>query len=108
MQFKTIILSLITLLITSCASINSVSLTPIPADRSQLVTAETSKTIFLGFNFNNDFADNLVGDLKSKCPNGIVSGVLTKDEVIHYFIVHTRKITATGYCIQNVAAQKTK
>lgn len=91
--------------LSSCASVNSVSLTQIPAERNNVVTAESSKTIFLGFNFNNDFVDLIVTDLKSKCPNGKVTGILTKDEVISYFLVYTRKITATGFCNQQTAAK---
>lgn len=83
-----------------CASVNSVSLTPIPKDRSKQVSAEVSKTIFLAFNFDNDYVEPIVTELKSKCPQGMVTGILTKDEVIHYFIVHTRRVTATGYCLQ--------
>lgn len=81
-----------------CASVNSVSLTPIPANRSNQVRAEVSKTIFLAFNFDNDYINPLVEDLKRQCPNGIVSGILTKDETISYVLVFTKKVTATGYC----------
>lgn len=42
------------LFLTSCASVNSVSLTPIPEKRNNIVTSEVSKTIFLAFNFNNN------------------------------------------------------
>lgn len=81
-----------------CASVNSVALTPIPSKRDNQVRAQVSKTIFLGFNFDNDFIDPLVDDLKRQCPNGVVSGILTKDETISYFIVFTKKVTATGFC----------
>jgi hypothetical protein len=81
-----------------CANVQSVSLTPIPANRSKVVKAEVSKTIFLAFNFNNDYVEPLVEDLKSQCPNGVVSGILTKDETIAYVIVFKRHITATGFC----------
>lgn len=81
-----------------CASVNSISLTPIPAARTKMVKAEVSKFIFLGFNFDNDFVEPLVNNLKQQCPQGTVSGILTKDEVISYFLAHTRKVTATGYC----------
>lgn len=87
-----------TLLATGCASVNSVSLTPIPAKRSQMVRAEVSKTIFLAFNFDNDFVDPLVEDLKRQCPNGVVSGILTKDETIAYVLVFKKRVTATGFC----------
>lgn len=95
---KWIVFSLVALQLAGCASINSVSLTPIPANRKKEVKAEVSKTVFLGFNFNNDFLDPLVDKLKSQCPEGVVSGILTKDEVISYVLVFTRKVTATGYC----------
>lgn len=92
---------LIAMTLSACASINSVSLTPIPANRSKEVRAEVSKTIFLAFSFDNDFINPLVDNLKSQCPNGVVSGILTKDEVISYIFVFTHRVIATGYC--NVA-----
>ena len=84
--------------IVGCAHINSVSLTPIPAQRSHPVKAEVSKTIFLAFNFDNDYINPLVDDLKSQCPNGVVSGILTKDETTGYLIVFVKHVTATGFC----------
>ncbi len=92
------------LLLNSCASVNSVSITPIPKQRNQVVKAEVSKFIFLGFNFNNDFVDDVTDQLIQQCPDGIVTGILTKDEVISYILAFTRKITATGYC--NSQSQK--
>lgn len=93
--------------LSGCASIQSVSLTPIPSQRGKTVRASVEKTIFLGFNFDNDYVNPLVEDLKRQCPNGLVSGVLTKDEVIAYFIVFTHRITATGYCGTSVAKNTT-
>lgn len=88
---------------TGCALINSVSLTPIPAQRTNVVRAEVSKMIFLGFNFDNDFIDPLVTELKQKCPNGVVSGILTKDETISYLLLFKKRVVATGYCSVGVA-----
>jgi hypothetical protein len=95
------------IMMSGCASINSVSLTPIPTQRKTSVRTEKSKIIFLGFNFDNDFVDDAVEDLKTQCPNGQVTGLLTKDETVLYFlfIVWKKKITATGYC---VAMEKNK
>lgn len=105
---KTQILGLVlsVTLLSNCASINSVSLTPIPADRKYQVRSDRSKVIILGFNFNNDFVDDVVEDLKRQCPNGKVSGLLTKDENINYFlyIVWKKQLTATGYCVGNATA----
>lgn len=86
-----------------CASINSVSLTPIPSQRTRKVQTEVSRTVFLGFNFDNDYIDPIVEDLKRQCPNGVVSGILTKDEVISYVIVFTRRVVVTGFCNNAVA-----
>ena len=102
---KLILFSLL-LGLAGCASINSVSLTPIPAGRSNVVTARVEKFIILGFNFDNDYVNPLVEELKKKCPNGVVSGILTKDEVIHYFLAHNHIVTATGFCNRgNVASE---
>lgn len=87
------------IVISGCASINSVSVTPIPAGRNSSVKAEVSRWIILGFNFDNDYINPLVSDLKQKCPNGVVSGILTKDETISYFLVFKKHVVATGYCI---------
>lgn len=83
-----------------CASVNSVSLTPIPSNRAKQVRAEVSKVIILGFSFDNDFIDPLVSDLKNQCPNGVVSGILTKDETISYLLVFKKRVIATGFCSQ--------
>jgi hypothetical protein len=96
----TVILSLIIILLNACAFVSSVSLTQIPKDRQNVVTASTEKFIILGFNFNNDYVDNIEKDLRSQCQGGEVRGILTKDEVISYFLAHTRKITATGFCVK--------
>lgn len=95
---------------TGCVSLNTLSLTSIPAQRSNIVKADVSKVIFLGFNFDNDFVDQLEGQLKNKCPNGVVSGILTKDEVVDYFllIVWKHQISATGYCVKGGIASRSK
>jgi hypothetical protein len=109
MKTKLILLSLM-FLTSACASINSVSLTPIPPDRKTPVKLEKSKVIILGFNFDNDFVDELVDGLKSQCPNGRVSGILTKDEDINYFLyfVWKKQITVTGYCVSAAGSATAK
>jgi hypothetical protein len=109
MKLKLILLTS-ALLTSACASVNSVSLTPIPQDRRNQVKVEASKTIFLGFNFDNDFIDEMVDDLKTRCPNGKVTGILTKDETINYFlfIVWKKQVSATGYCVTGTTAATSK
>ncbi len=95
------LLPFVLLFTVGCHTINSVSLTQIPQQRSKKVEAEVSKFIFLGFNFNNDYVDNLSQKLQDQCEGGQVRGILTKDTVINYFLMlfHTRQITASGYCV---------
>lgn len=87
--------------LTGCASINSVSLTSIPAGRGREINAKGSRLIFLGLNFNNDFVDEMTDDLKRQCEGGQVKGILTKDETIQYFLffLYQRRVTATAYCL---------
>ena len=94
-------LTLSAFLSTGCASLQSTSLSSIPAKRDQVVSAQAGRTIILGFNFDNDFINTLEADLKRQCPGGDVRGILTKDELINYFLyfVYKRKVTASGYCV---------
>lgn len=110
MKYVFLILILSGFIFSGCASVNSVSLTPIPADRRSPVKVEVSKVIFLGFNFDNDFVDQVVSDLRKQCPKGKVTGILTKDENINYFLyfVWKKQITATGYCVDMGAATAAK
>jgi hypothetical protein len=86
--------------LTGCASLNSVSVTPVPANRKNVVTAEADRWIILGLNFDNDYVDTVSKELADKCRDGKVSGILTKDQTFYYFLffVLKRNVTATGYC----------
>jgi hypothetical protein len=87
-------------IIVSCASLNSVSVTPIPAERNKVVEVEKSRWIIFFLNFDNDYVDSAVTDLKSQCSKGKVSGILTKDETYTYFLfVSKRVLKARGYCV---------
>jgi hypothetical protein len=98
--FNLLLLSVMSFSLMHCASVNSVSLTSIPAAKDHQVKSTTSKIIFLGFNFNNDYVDNMTEDLQRQCPNGKITGILTKDETINYFLffVWERRVTAKGFC----------
>lgn len=86
--------------VSSCARVRSVSQTSIPAKRSNVVTAEVKNNIFFFFNFRTDYVNDLTTQLKEKCPNGKVEGILTKDVITTYFpIIYSQEhITAEGYC----------
>jgi hypothetical protein len=103
---KMLIATIPALLISGCAHVNSVSLTPIPSNRTKTVQAEVEKTIFLAFNFDNDFVDELIPELKRQCPNGVISGILTKDETTAYVLVFKRRVSATGFCNPSVSSRE--
>jgi hypothetical protein len=84
-----------------CASLQSVSVTAVPSERSHKVQADASNTAFLGIHFDNDFADGLREDLRRQCPRGRVTGVFTKYETYWVVLVETRTVTATGYCVDS-------
>ncbi len=86
-------------LLAACTSLQSVSVTQIPGDRSRPLHAEVSNTALLGIHFDNDFVDELTRDLMRQCPRGRITGLLTKQESSLYVIVQTRRVIATGYCV---------
>lgn len=83
-----------------CVHLNSVSMTQVPEARNYKVTAESSRMIILGLNFDNDYVDQVSDALKGKCPGGQIKGILTKDETVNYFLflVAKRRVMAEGYC----------
>jgi hypothetical protein len=82
-----------------CTSLQSVSLTQVPGDRSRPLHAEVSNTALFGIHFDNDFVEPLQAELMRQCPHGKVTGILTKQESSLYVIVQTRRVIATGYCV---------
>lgn len=101
MKLKILFAAIISALtLSSCAHLNSVSVSSIPAQRANEVSAESNRWIILGFNFDNDYVDAVRTELSRKCPNGKISGILTKDEIYDYFLVLVQKrhIQASGYC----------
>jgi hypothetical protein len=82
-----------------CTSLQSVSVTQIPSDRSRPLHAQVSNTALLGIHFDNDFIEPLTADLMRQCPQGRVTGILTKQESSLYVIVQVRRVVATGYCV---------
>jgi hypothetical protein len=83
----------------ACTSLQSVSVTQIPNDRSRPIHAEVSNTALLGIHFDNNFVEELTDDLMRQCPHGRITGILTKQESSLYILVQTRRVIATGYCV---------
>lgn len=93
---------LLTLIFSACTQLNSVSVTSIPKERSQKVSAERYKFLFLLLNFDNEFVNEMEKELAQKCPNGKIQGIVTKTEAITYFpiIAHAYNIKSEGYCVK--------
>ncbi len=109
MKNKILSISLIAAFLSSgCAVLKTVSVTSIPAKRDQMVSTMTNRWTFLGIAFDNDFVDQLVEDLKSKCPDGMVTGILTKSEIVSYFLVFQEKVSAKGFCVKGAASAQSK
>ena len=101
---KMTIILIISICLSHCASLQSVSITSIPKDRSKPVEAIVEKEIIFYFNFETDYADQVAIQLRNQCQGGVVSGILTKSESICYVPIFCfliiNKITAKGYCQQ--------
>ena len=96
--------SLLSLALPACTSLESVSVTQIPGDRSRPVHAEVDNTALFGIHFDNDFVDEITPQLLAQCPRGRLTGILTKQESTSYFLVSTRTVTASGYCVYDPPA----
>lgn len=90
--------ALLALLVSGCASLNSVSMTQVPSNRNKPIQASSSSWGFLGIFFTNSFVDDAVDDLRRQCPTGKISGVYTKHENRFYLLMLKRMVTATAYC----------
>jgi hypothetical protein len=83
----------------ACTTLKSFSMTQVPSDRSRKVEASDTSGGLFGIFFSNSFADEVAEQLRAQCPQGRLSGVVTKYESTLYVIWVSRKITATGYCL---------
>ncbi len=101
MLARSVFLISLVMMLANCTHLQSVSTSSIPQQRATKVVAERSKFIFLMFNFNNDYVNDMAEDLARQCPNGKVQGILTKQEFVTYFplFFNTSKVTAEGYCV---------
>lgn len=90
--------------LSACASLGSVSVTQIPADRSHPIQAESHDWTVFGIAGDNDFADDVPKQLNQQCPRGKVTGLITKSESKLWVFVSRRRVTAHGFCVNDVRA----
>ena len=96
---KSALLLLLTLLMSGCVHMNTVSLSSIPAQREQVVSAESSRFLLFGISFSSDFVDEAVQSLSEQC-NGKVEGIITKFETHNYFLYMFMSdvVSVKGFC----------
>ena len=84
-----------------CVSLNSVSLTNIPKNRENIIRASVEKDVLFYINLDNNYIEPLAKKLEDQCSDGVVSGILTKHEIICLVplcFFYTSKVTASGVC----------
>jgi hypothetical protein len=81
-------------------SLQSISINSQPdgQERVNPVSAEVSKLIFLGLNFDNDFLNEVPKKLMDSCPGGKIKGIVTRFETVSYLIFHRFVVKAQGFC----------
>ncbi len=89
------------MLLAGCVKLQSVSVTQVPAQRTQQVSASAeTPLLFMGIGLKPTFADSLVDNLRLKCKNGLISGILTKHEHLTWPLFSRERVTATGWCVR--------
>ncbi len=94
-----VLLTLVSL--SGCVSLNSLSLTQVPSDRSNLISASAYDWVFLGLTSQNYFVEEAINRLKIQCQGGKLTGILTKHQTTAYLLVFKREVIASGYCQQS-------
>lgn len=97
---RTLVFLLALLSLSACTTVQSAYLTNMsaPAASARPIEAESSKLVFLGLNFDNDYAFEARESLYAQCPAGMVTGVLSTYETRSYVIFTDHVIRARGYC----------
>lgn len=110
MNFRLLFNLMLVFSVCACTHLQSVSTSSIPKNRGQKVKSQQYRFIFLAFNFNNDYVNDMAEDLANQCEGGKVMGVLTKHEHITYFplFAHAIQVTAEGYCVTKESKSRSK
>jgi len=87
------------LTVSGCASLHSVSVTRVPANRTHPIESESWTWGILGLYASNDFVNEAVEKLDAQCPQGRISGIMTKYSSKFFMLWTTRTVNASGYCL---------
>lgn len=63
-----------------------------------IVEASAEQHTFLGMVGQTDYVDRAFGDLQSKCPGGVLTGIQTRYSTSHGFLSWTNTVVMRGYC----------
>lgn len=87
-------------LASACTTVQSAYLTNLsaPVSDARPIEAKSSKLVFLGMNFDNEYAFEARDSLYAQCPGGMVTGVLSTYETKSYVFFTDHIVRARGYC----------
>lgn len=97
-----LVIILMAIFLSSCASLHSVSMTQVPQNRGKPIMARSSSWGLFGIYFSNDFVNEAIDGLKNRCQRGKVTGVFTKYESRNYFLWTTRTVNANAFCVTEI------
>ena len=106
MLVKWICLSVL-LFLQACVYTQSVTLTNVPLNRSQKVSASVERWVFFA-TFDSNEVNSAPEALKKKCPGGRITGVSAKElrRLFLFQIIMKREIHLEGYCQANSNAEQ--
>ena len=71
-----------------------------PLDTYKRVEAKASQFVVMGLVRNTHYADQAFEQLLKACPEGKVTGILTRFSTSHGFFSWTNEIKMMGYCVK--------
>ncbi len=95
---NTLLFSLLTMSLTGCVGLNTVSMTQVPTQRDNVISTSSASWNFIGINFSNAFVDEAIDKLKDQCLTGKIEGVYTKHQTTGYVLMFKREVIVSAYC----------
>lgn len=89
----------------ACTTVNSISISQIPAkkNRGTIIHSEGGAPVILGIPFGNHFLDEAMQDLLDQCPAPAkIAGVMTKHQNKVYlgWLIGYQQLSMQGYCMK--------
>ena len=102
--FKPVFLGLLGLAITSCMTVRSISVNQLPKkeERHTLIKSRDWSPKILLIPFGTGYIDNARISLMDQCREGVIEGVLSKQEETNYvfWLYSVQSVSMRGYCVR--------